>query len=203
MSAVRKLIIDLDGTLVDDSTRHWNAYKRLIGVEIPKTMYWAKRREGISNLELTRQLFPSHSFIVDDFKELIESREFLEMDERIPTFVTLERLSRGFDMILCTVRSNEANCMWQLKKLGLLKYFNKIIVVPHIELHDFKSKAPFLVKQLSINANDTIIGDTEIDIKTGKVLGMQTVAVTSGIRSKNFLVSISPDQILDNIYLFR
>jgi phosphoglycolate phosphatase len=44
-----------------------------------------------------------------------------------------------------------------------------------------------------------IIGDTESDVKAGQILGLRTVAVTCGIRTKEFLQALNPDHIIDSM----
>jgi phosphoglycolate phosphatase len=44
-----------------------------------------------------------------------------------------------------------------------------------------------------------IVGDTEIDIRTGKALGLKTVALLSGIRSHERLAEEHPDCIVEDI----
>jgi phosphoglycolate phosphatase len=44
-----------------------------------------------------------------------------------------------------------------------------------------------------------IVGDTEVDIRAGKAVGIKTVAVTSGIRSRAALEAEGPDVIVDDI----
>lgn len=51
--------------------------------------------------------------------------------------------------------------------------------------------------------NSVIVGDTETDIKTGKRLGLRTVAVTCGQRSRDFLKKHKPDILIDEISRFK
>lgn len=197
------LIVDFDGTVVNDADRHWSVFEELTKSGISKEKYWTKRREGQTNYDIAAELFDKTPFNVEKFRNLIESKLFLEMDTLIPVENTLGRLASKYELTLCTVRTNTANCIWQLERLNVKDYFNKIVIIPHHELNRATGKASFLSRALTIGSNDTIIGDTEIDIATGKALSIHTVAVTSGIRSKQFLASKFPDRIISDINYFQ
>lgn len=45
-----------------------------------------------------------------------------------------------------------------------------------------------------------VVGDSEMDIKPSKELGVRVVAVTTGVRDAEFLKSLSPDYLIGNLY---
>jgi phosphoglycolate phosphatase-like HAD superfamily hydrolase len=44
-----------------------------------------------------------------------------------------------------------------------------------------------------------IVGDTEADVRSGKRLGLMTVAVSTGPRSAEFLAKLEPTRLLTRI----
>jgi phosphoglycolate phosphatase len=57
-----------------------------------------------------------------------------------------------------------------------------------------------IMERLGIKAQNTaMIGDTTIDIITGKKAGTKTVAVTWGVHTKNMLIKENPDLIVEKI----
>jgi len=44
-----------------------------------------------------------------------------------------------------------------------------------------------------------MVGDTEADIGAGKLTGLRTAAVLSGIRNREFLLQAQPDSLLNDI----
>ena len=44
-----------------------------------------------------------------------------------------------------------------------------------------------------------MVGDTEADILMAKKLGLTSIAVSSGIRSRNFLANLDPDYIITGV----
>ena len=201
----RKLIIDLDGTLIDDSNRHWSIFKDLAKIEIEEKRYWDYRRSGLSNRELFKHLTGVDRFRIQEFKTLVEKRDYLKLDKLIITHQKLSQLSKFFELILCSVRSQEENFYWQLERLGIGHFFSTFVIIPHSELIRNRNyyKAPALLERFSFMSGDFIIGDTEVDIYTGKQLGIKTVAVLSGIRTRILLQTFNPDFIIDNINSFE
>src|SRR2546421_346944 len=52
---------------------------------------------------------------------------------------------------------------------------------------------------VATGADDWYVGDTGIDIRTGKQLGVRTVAVLSGFRSEEALVAYEPDYVINDV----
>ena len=66
----------------------------------------------------------------------------------------------------------------------------------------YESGYQFKLKKISAYSNskdDIVIGDTEDDIKAGNDLTLMTVAVLSGLRSRDFLKKIKPRHIINSI----
>ncbi len=56
-----------------------------------------------------------------------------------------------------------------------------------------------MIRKIGFQTKDMIIGDTEIDIAVGRKLGMQSIAVASGIRTSHFLKQLKPDSVIKSI----
>ena len=57
-----------------------------------------------------------------------------------------------------------------------------------------------IIKQTIDNPEDSIIiGDTEADVAAAQQLNATSIALLSGIRSKEFLKSMEPDYLVDGI----
>jgi phosphoglycolate phosphatase-like HAD superfamily hydrolase len=87
--------------------------------------------------------------------------------------------------------------LWELDYLGLTPHFAEILT-GHSETDGYDVKIELIKEKLG-NDEGLIIGDTEADIIAGKQLGLQTFAVTSGIRDRAFLEAIEPDHVLDSV----
>jgi phosphoglycolate phosphatase-like HAD superfamily hydrolase len=121
-----------------------------------------------------------------------EKQEFLKLAKKDIMFSytekVLKRLKKKHALILITKRSNRYLLIKELRYLGLIKYFDKII---------HTSQKP---KELFMNLdNAVIVGDTEVDIKAGKEKGLLTIAVYSGCRTKEQLNILNPDWLIPDI----
>lgn len=196
-----KLILDFDGTVVDDANRHWRVFMEVTGLWIEKDKYWALRRIGNTNADVLRNCGSEDVFDLDEFRILIEDKEYLTLDRLIPKDETLQYLCCHFEVILCTIRSDKKNLEWQVDNLGIRNYLHRMVVIPHQELNFHKSKAMSLRAFLGTDfaSTDIIIGDTEVDVRTGRELGIRTYAVESGIRCREYLQKLYPDLILSDL----
>ncbi|AIJ04929.1 hypothetical protein JH146_0078 [Methanocaldococcus bathoardescens] len=204
------IFFDLDGTLIDTSDRHYKVYNDILKlngfqISISKEKFWELKREGKKTIEMLPNNCPKE--FAEKFKnewiKRIEKREYLKLDT--PIYGVSEVLSmlynKNIELILVTLRHNESNLIWELKNLKLIRYFKEILVGSPLELKD---KSILIKKYLTNHSSKTadllIVGDSETDILAGKYLGISSVAVTYGIRSKNFLKKLNPEFYIDNIY---
>ena len=203
------IFFDLDGTLIGTSDRHYKVYSdilKLYGyqINISKEKFWNLKREGKKTIELLPNNCPRN--FIKKFKyewiRRIETKEYLKFDTLMQG--VLEVLStlyeENIELILVTLRNNKDNLLWELKDFKLIRYFKEILVGSPLKLKD---KSPLIKKYLTNNHSKTtnllIVGDSETDILAGKSLRIPSVAVTYGIRSKNFLKKLNPEFYINNI----
>jgi phosphoglycolate phosphatase-like HAD superfamily hydrolase len=200
------IFLDLDGTLLDTSRRHYKLYKDILEMKNPvnnesvlsKEKFWLMKRAG----EKTRDILPESlsDEIIAGFEEewlqKIEKKSYLRYDEIFPGVKDiLSDLSIEFDLVLVTLRSSTENLHWELSNLNLKNYFKAVI--------SGKGPKKNLVEiYLAGNHEGKIcflIGDTEEDIKTGLELKIPVVSVTCGIRSREFLEGFNPDYCIKDL----
>ena len=90
----------------------------------------------------------------------------------------------------CSINSTGEVKSINTKKKGIDKIFEKILIG--------KSKYKIIGGYDSYNKRSVIVGDTETDILAGKRFGLKTVAVTNGMRNRNFLKKYKPDVLIDD-----
>ncbi len=200
------LIVDLDGTLIDTSKRHFTVYQD-ISTELkitpfPFNRYWTLRREGKSNLDVIKmnsgELTRSQEKLVEErWLEKIESLTYLNLDRPFEGVLEwLETTREKINIALITIRSQTENLYIQLKYSRWIDFFNQIIIRSHKD-HPALSK---------INAVSTKIpfpflwiGDTEADILAAKALGVYSIGVASGIRNEESLLEYGADEVYKHI----
>jgi phosphoglycolate phosphatase-like HAD superfamily hydrolase len=194
----------LDGPILDVSGRHYLVYKKIVeglgGRPLNKNTYWAlKRNKAGPRLILKLSGIKSQKEFKKRWMKLIEVRPYLRHDRVWPSVKTsLLKLGERHKLVLVTLRNSPANLKWQLNRLGLKKYFS-VVLRKSDNRADWRTKYRLIKKSGELSLPAWIIGDTEIDILAGRKLKMNTIAVTSGIRSRNFLLKTRPDHITDSL----
>ena len=192
--AIRLIIFDLDGTLVDS-----------IG-DITDAVNYAFRPCGIGDLEpgevagmigegareLVRKICESRNVVFD--KALILAR-YKERYAAHPTdrtvlypFVieTLEKLTSCRKAIVSN--KSEGLSRQILDRFGLLRFFDTIVCADTIPERK-PSPAPVYYVLSALHAGPheaVIVGDSEIDVMTGKASSIRSIAVTYGYGSPGF-----------------
>ncbi len=200
-----KLFCDLDGTLLDVSVRHYKIYVEVTtdfgGKPLDKKAYWdlkrskAKWPEILPASGLKAEVVDKY---LDKFRDKIESPEYLKLDQPFPGVIeVIEELAGMYQCYLVSLRRNANSLRAELEWLGLAPYFTQVLM-GHSESDGVDVKVPLIRSVLGTDIG-VIIGDTEADILTGKKLGLTTIAVASGLRTRELLVELQPDHIIDTI----
>ncbi|MDO9187852.1 MAG: HAD hydrolase-like protein [Bacteroidia bacterium] len=198
-----KIFFDLDGTIIDSKNRLYDLFVALTGIDISFDEYWLIKKDMVSNEDILNRFLYTPDQIKSfraNWMDKIEQPEYLNKDQKF-TFTqdVLETLqSNNYELYLITARQSKERVKVQLQDLDLLKYFKKLLVTEQ------KVKKQYLITQLDIklSKNDFMVGDTGMDILTGKRIGVKTVAVLTGFRSKEQLLIYSPDFIYNDILEF-
>lgn len=200
-----RMILDLDGTLLDSSQRHYESYlviAKYFNIQpLLFPIYWNLRRARKSNLEV---LFLSgleryeESRAEEMWRHLIELPQMLTYDQLFPSIKDwLDEKHLVVDFILVTLRHNEDALRNQLKLLGISDFFLKVMAVSHqADAAYAKARA---VQDAGIKDIKAWIGDTEIDIKAAEIIGTRGIGVTSGIRNSDTLREAGALEIYENV----
>ncbi|MEM3616555.1 MAG: HAD family hydrolase [Candidatus Bathyarchaeia archaeon] len=204
---VKGIIIDLDGTLVDSR----EAYCEALAEALEKL--GMKEFDHYLILEIPRRL--EQNLPIKDLLPKINIEKFLEAylkayyrlaeDEAnvLPNMQkTLERLSRKARLALLTMRYVPCeNIVKWLEKVDLAKYFQCVVTALNTQFPKPSPKALVdCAKRLGVEVGEcAIVGDSVTDIKAGKNAGAKTVAVLSGIFTKEELEKEKPDLIIKDI----
>jgi len=204
---VKGILLDLDGTIVDSKEAYLEALKtafkmtgqRMINAKIATEI--PKRLE--QNLPIKDLL---KGINVQKFLDAYLNAYYQNTSTKtkpIPKISdTLKRLSKKAKLALITMRYvPKENVIKELEKFGLAKYFRYIITA--LDTYNPKPSPEALIKcakQLDIQMCEcVVVGDSVADIKAGKNVGVKTVAVLSGIFSREELESEKPDLILESV----
>lgn len=204
---VKGILIDLDGTLVNSREAYSEALKKTYA-----TMGLKNFNIRIT-LEIPRRL--EQNLLIDDLIPEGDIEKFLNIYLKtyyrltenkarpLPnTSKTLEKLSKKAKLALLTLRHvSREKVRRELEKFCLAKYFH--CVVTALDTPFPKPSPEALLKcaqQMGVKIDECIVvGDSVADIKAGKKAGAKTVAVLSGIFTREELEREKPDLILENI----
>lgn len=198
------IFFDLDGTLFDISKKYYQAHIIASGSINLKALsfnkYWKAKRIKLPENEILGLESGSKSFRYYEKRrmDLLEDKSLLDLDTPVPKLLsTLRTLKKGYGLYLVTLRRRKKNLLNQLREFKIMNSFEKILTaIPNN--NPVLSKVN-LIRKIKYSPGDLIIGDTEADISVGRELGIKTVAVSSGIRSKSFLKACKPDFLVSNI----
>ena len=191
------LIFDLDGTLIDARNRLYRLFQELVPQsDLTYDRYWTFKQNDISNQTILATEFGFDAAAIEsfvaDWMDRIEASEFLALDKNLPRIhEALGNLRKQAKLHLCTARRAKQPVYNQLKHLGLLPFFETIMITEQC-----RTKEDLIIKIPDLNSCDWIIGDTGQDIQVGKFLGLRTCAVLTGFRNQHVLMGYQPDLIL-------
>ena len=189
---------DFDGTIIDVSHRDYAIYSDLIkeldGSIIPFELYWQLRR---SRTDIYQILYKSHIFLQEKAERFLQLRQermednyYLKLDSILPN--TLENIENNRDLFnayLVTTRFNTNNLAHQVERFKLNQIFERIICADRNKF-EFYSAVPNL---------KIIVGDTENDIIVANTMGIDSVAVLSGIRNMELITQYNPTYICKSV----
>lgn len=184
------IFIDLDGPILEGKYRHYNCYKDIInsfsGEAMALNEYWnMKRNKNNRKFMLEKSNFKgSYDEFMNNWLKLIENEYYLNFDILKPNVIeSLLRLKRiTKKLVLVTMRNNKKNLIKQLNKLKIEKIFDEVIVCgSHLKNSKYES-----LKNKEFESA-VIIGDTEEDTNTAKMLNIKSIGILNGLRSKKHL----------------
>jgi phosphoglycolate phosphatase len=203
---VKGILFDLDGTIVDSKEAYLEAAKtafEAVGQKLPETQ---------TALEIPKRLeqgFQIHDLVGTDIRAFLDIylKTYYSVTKTKTKPVsnvhgTLGVLSKNAKLALITMRFvPKSAIIEELKKFGLAQFFAHIVTA--LDTHKPKPSPEALiaaVKALDVNLCDcVIVGDSVTDVRAGKSAGAMTVAVLSGLFSREELARENPDLILRDV----
>lgn len=206
------IILDLDGTILEGRHRHYACYAGILH-ELGRTPlslpdYWRMKRR---RTPLATQLAASDAAsLAAEFSRRWQSRieqdEFLALDvvpEGVPAILAQWQV-QGHRLLLATLRHNTDGLHKQLSNLGLTPFFASILVCPHNLGASGKAAAVRTALAEDDKPENWLwIGDTEIDIMAARELGCRVCALTSGLRTADYLAQFAPDDLVLDLSAVR
>lgn len=198
------LIFDLDGTLIDSRLRLYTLFRTLVpSLDLSFQAYWDLKRANVSNEDILRMRLGYSSAKVEGFRSQwmasIESPELLSLDRLLPGLKSVLPTFAGLaTLYVCTNRQRPAAAIDQLDRLGVLGFFETVLVTAQVQ-----TKLELIASIPGLATRDWLLSDSGLDVRIGKSLGIMTCAVLSGFSSEVVLRAYEPDLILSSASSFR
>jgi HAD superfamily hydrolase (TIGR01509 family) len=204
---VKAIILDLDGTLVDSTQAYLEAARAAFSsvgqhtCSIEMAMEIPKRFEQDIPLD---DLLPSVD--VKEFRRIYLTAYYeavAVMAKPFPDIAnSLRKLSEKAKLALTTRRKVPNKVVvGQLREFGIGGYFQAVVTA--CDKFSPKPSPDALIecsRKLGVRTSEcAVVGDSIVDIEAGKRAGAKTVAVLSGIFSREELRKKRPDLILANV----
>ncbi|HEY0513841.1 MAG TPA: HAD family hydrolase [Thermoanaerobaculia bacterium] len=206
MTGERWIFLDLDGTVLDVSARYHRVHQDIVerhgGWPFPHSVYWEAKRNLVPETEILIRcgLSPETAREADaQRRQEIEGSEVLQLDEPWPYMAdVLDELEDLGRLAIVTLREHRDRLDRQVTSLMLPLYFKHVIAGPGDGTR--QAKAALLRRSgISWGPGSVLAGDTEVDVASGRALGLRTVAVGCGLRTPELLAPWSPDALLDDL----
>ena len=203
---VKGILFDLDGTIVDSKEAYLEAARVTFETLGQKPLQKQAALEIPKRLE---QSLPINDLIGADVKAFLDVylKTYYSVTKTktkpLPhVHATLDALSRNAKLALITMRFvPKADVVEELQHFGLADSFSYIVTA--LDTRKPKPSPEALikaVKKLDVNMCDcVIVGDSVTDVRAGKSAGAFTIAVLSGLFSREELAKEKPDLILNDV----
>jgi len=198
-----RIFFDLDGPLLDVAERYYHVHKGIVAGQAVASLsleeFWELKRRQASIEELLAGAGPelSPARYRQAWLESIEEPAALAHDRLVPGALSvLQVLASHHELFLVTLRRDGGTLQWQLDRLGLGSYFLRILWGQTNGEEGWRSKVKRIQAAGLAQGPAAIVGDTEVDVRAGKELGMVTIATANGIRTAEFLAHVAGADIV-------
>ena len=202
--AIRNILFDLDGTLLDtneliiQSFQH--TYQRHLNKQVNKEEI-IKNFGEILKITLDREFGEAgeeaiktyRSFQIGNFEKLIAIHSGVKEG-------VIELHKQGYKLGIVTSRLNDS-ALRGLNHFGLKDYFESIVGADNTDVHKPDPTPAFLaLKELEGKPEETLlVGDSPYDILCGKNAGITSVIVGWSALPMDMLLKYEPDYVVDSM----
>ncbi len=201
------IFFDFDGTLVDVKEKYYAVYAYFISQEqgnlLSIDVFWNMKRSMCSAEDICVASGLSASRgnnLFGYIKDKIELRNMLECDVLFDDVLPiLKSFKASSNLYLISMRRNYQNLKEQTSWLGISQYFEEIISPFEDQSNTRNPSKSQVIKKIGYTKESIIIGDSGMDIKSGKDLNIRTCAINRGIRDSSILESYNPDFLVSEL----
>jgi HAD superfamily hydrolase (TIGR01509 family) len=210
---IKGVIFDLDGTLIDSLGTYTEAFNRgvrIFGLE-PVTAEQIARflDEGLRVSQMLLELSPS-VFEEEEKRGTCENeirRAYVELEPKGVVLKpgvkrTLQLLKdRGMKIGIVTGRRSQGERKWlEIRRLNIRQFIDAMVTGAEAPAKPSPDGVITCIQELGLSAEECLfVGDSRIDVIAGKRAGVRTIAVHSGVASRELLAGQEPDCIVADL----
>jgi phosphoglycolate phosphatase len=206
MHSDKRVLIDLDGPILDVRPRYIRAHEDVIrsfgGTPLSMDEYWSLKRNRVGETTIFERCGldrATASRATQQRLQLIETKEYVQHDDVWPWAAeALSALRLVGAIMVVTQRHHESLVRWQLERFALGDSIDALLCGRGDDTLTAKARH-IREAGVMVPAGSVLIGDTEVDVCSGKELGCVTVALGSGIRTREHLLAYDPDVFVDTL----
>lgn len=223
------IFCDFDGPIVDVSERYYATYRQgldrvnamaqaqgtSLGIRyLSKAQFWTFKQNRVPDRQIAHWSGlngPSIDDFLAQVSRMVNHPSLLSYDRIQPrAYAGLDLLRQcGIRVVLVTLRC-PSQVMDVLAKHNLTWAISDLYGMPQVEAA-YTNQANHKIERLQVAMaaqqrhgydlrHAWMIGDTEADIMAGQSLGLETVAVTCGIRSSSYLQGFRPTHLWPDLW---
>ncbi len=220
-TAQMTLFCDLDGPLVDVSERYYQTYllslaetqaayrawgEALTVSPLSKQQFWAMKQTRTPDTEIALRSglqVKQIEFFIARVRQTVNQPSLLQQDQLQPGVCWSLALLHAWGVRLAVVTLRcQAQAEQILQNFGIAHFFVQICGTQDDQVaycNYAECKRELLANVMAQEALGTeqmwMIGDTEADVLAGQAMGLPTIALTCGIRSRDYLHQLAPTRI--------
>lgn len=203
---IETLIWDLDGTVADtrwDVARAVNYTMRQFQLpELPEEQAASYLGGGLEPL-LKKAVGPENEYLLERMMPVFKEYYHEHSTDSTVLYPGVKETIEHFDYLDMALATNKLSVISRkiLAHLEILDYFQVVLGPDSVKNRKPHPEAVHTILEQLGNPRETamLVGDSHIDVETGRNAGIITCGVTYGIGSRQELEQAGPDLMLDDV----